>query len=144
MKRQEKYSNTDTFCYYNANPKNRITADCAIRAIAAATEIPYNDVVLGLAKVQCETGYEPTTGKGLDIYMDMIGWVKHSQPKKVNNKKYTGHEFCKMLQDRNDMRGIVCNIGGHHMAAIKQGKIHDIWDCTYKCIGNWWTKKGTD
>lgn len=30
MTRQEKYPNTDTFTYYNANPKNRITGDCML------------------------------------------------------------------------------------------------------------------
>ena len=36
MKREDKFKDTATFHYYNANPKNRITGDCAFRAISTA------------------------------------------------------------------------------------------------------------
>lgn len=150
MTRAEKYPDTDTFTYYNANPKNRITADCAIRAIATATGIPYNDVVRGLAEIQCETGYEPTMGKGLELYMKSIGWVKHPQPRKPDGTKYTGAEFCSRLWHMGAWDSVVCNIGGHHMVAIKEVrcagsiryryKVHDIWNSTGRCVGNFWTK----
>lgn len=153
MERRQKYPNTKTFRYFNANPKGRITADCSIRAISKATGLDYNDVVMGLAKVQCETGYEPTMGKGLEIYMESIGWEKQSQPKKASGKKYTGEEFCKYLNKNLDGwygEGIVANIGGHHMVAImptdnldkqENWKVFDIWDSTDGCIGNYGTKK---
>lgn len=148
MTRKEKYKDTATFHYYNANPKNRITGDCAYRAIAAATGIPYNEVVMGLAKVHCETGYEPTEGKGLEAYMKSIGWVKHKQPRKYDNTKYTGKEFCKELMrydseidSGDDMHHILANIGGHHMVAIISGQVWDIWNSTNGCIGNYWTKE---
>ena len=57
MKRQEKYPDTSTFHYYNANPHNRITGDCWARAICNALEIPYNQVVMEMAEFQCKTGY---------------------------------------------------------------------------------------
>lgn len=154
MERRQKYPNTKTFRYFNANPKGRITADCSIRAISKATGLDYNDVVIGLAKVQCETGYEPTMGKGLEIYMESIGWEKHPQPKKSSGKKYTGEEFCKFLNKCGwwNCDGIVANIGGHHMVAImptdtndpqENWKVFDIWDSTDGCIGNYWTKKAS-
>lgn len=39
MKRQEKYPETRTFHFHNANPKNRITGDCVTRALCTALEI---------------------------------------------------------------------------------------------------------
>ena len=96
MKRQQKYPDTDTFRYYNHNPKNRITGDCAIRAISLATEIPYNEVVMGLAKLQCETGYDAM--KNISRYMESIGWVKNRQPRREDRCKYTGDEFCRIQQ----------------------------------------------
>lgn len=56
MKRQEKYPETSTFHYYNANPKNRITTDCVIRAITTALEQDYNKTVMEMAEMQCKTG----------------------------------------------------------------------------------------
>ena len=30
MNRQQKYPNTESFYYFNANPKNKLTTDCVI------------------------------------------------------------------------------------------------------------------
>lgn len=149
MTRQQKYPETRTFHYYNANPKNRITGDCRIRAIATACEVPYNQVVMDLAKIQCETGYDQCCNQGLDILLKQYGWVKQRQPRKSDNTKYTGYEFCEQLQDdpwvftgkEYDYNArIVANIGGHHIVAIVGGKVYDIWDSTDGCIGNYWIK----
>lgn len=42
MKRQDKFPDTTTFHYHNANPHNRITGDCVTRAETVVLEIPYN------------------------------------------------------------------------------------------------------
>ena len=136
--RQEKYPETRTFHYYNANPKNRITGDCRIRAIAVACEVPYNKVVMDLAKIQCETGYDQCTNQGIDILLKQYGWIKHKQPRKADNTKYTGKEFCQRIAKKNIR--YVANIGGHHVVAIVNCKVYDIWDSTDGCIGNYWTK----
>lgn len=145
MTRTEKYPETSTFHYYNANPKNRITGDCRIRAIATACEVPYNQVVIDLAKIQCETGYDQTANQGISILMKQYGWVKMKQPRKANNTKYTGDEWCKWLNE-NDNRNerIFCNIGGNHEVCIvktnNKFKVWDIWNSTDGCIGNYWVK----
>ena len=137
MKRQDKYPETSTFHYYNANPKNRITGDCRIRAISVACEVPYNQVVMDLAKIQCETGYDQTANQGISILLKQYGWVKHKQPRKEDNTKYTGKEFCERARY---YENYIANIGGHHIVAIVKGKVWDIWDSTDGCIGNYWTK----
>ena len=73
MRRQEKYPETSTFHYHNANPKNRFTGDCRIRAISVACEIPYNQVVMDLAQIQCETGYDQCAHQGISILMERYG-----------------------------------------------------------------------
>ena len=30
-------------------------------------------------------------------YLDQLGWTKHKQPRKDDNTKYTGKEFCQIL-----------------------------------------------
>ena len=134
--RQEKYPNTRTFNYYNANPKNRITTDCVIRALALALEQDYNNTVMELAVMQCETGYDDGDKKLFDMYLQTKGWKKHPQPRKSNNTKYTGKEFCLKIADKK--KRYVCNIGGNHTVAIIDGKVNDIWDSTDGCIGNYW------
>lgn len=137
--RQEKYPETKTFHYYNANPRNRITGDCRIRAIAVACDVPYNQVVMDLARIQCETGYDQCANQGISILMKEYGWTKHKQPRKLDNTKYTGKEFCERLAQPG--KKYFLNIGGHHEAAIVNCKVWDIWDSTGGCVGNFWTKE---
>lgn len=156
MTRQQKYPETKTFHYFNANPKNRYTGDCRIRALATATGLDYNLIVMMLAIVQIETGYDQCANQGISILMERLGWTKMPQPRKKNGKKYTGKEFCevqqKWLQDKANHGnewddGIVitprifCNIGGNHEVAIIDGKVWDTWDSTDGCIGNYWIKE---
>ena len=144
--REEKYPNTEVFQYYNRNPKNRLTSDCVIRAISTGLDIPYNQVVMEMAQMQCDTGYDDASPQLIDKYLKSRGWVKQKQPRKDDNTKYTGKEFCLELQnniwydDVNAQHKIIANIGGHHIVAIIKGKIHDTWNSSRGCIGNIWVK----
>lgn len=150
MTRQEKYKDTRTFHFYNANPKNRITGDCVTRALCTALEIPYNQCVMEQAQVQCETGYDNATAQGIDYYLKRKGWKKCKQPRKWDGTKYTGEEWCKELSSSFEFIGksIVANIGGHHTVCIKETdginglhKVWDTWNSTQGCIGNYWIKE---
>ena len=134
--RREKFPNTDTFEYYNANPKGRITCDCVARAICTALEKSYSEVLREMVELSIETGYEYTDKKCIDKYLESKGWKKEKQPRKSNNKKYTGAEFVKGFEDT-----CVANIGGNHIVCIKNGKVYDTWDSTDGCIGNYWIKR---
>lgn len=138
MTRQEKYPDTKTFHYYNANPKNRITGDCVFRAFTLAMNQDYNTTVMEMAELMCKTGYAMNDSKGESKYLEMKGWTKHKQPRKPDGTKYTGEEFCKMLAKKNQK--YIAHIGGHHVVAIVNCKVWDIWDSTDGCIGNYWTK----
>ena len=147
MKRTERYQNTSTFFYYNANPHHRITPDCAIRAISTGTQIPYDTVIRELAEMSIKTGYAIASKELTDRYLKSKGWVKCKQPRKYDNTKYTGKEFCRELLAYDcSLPGdfcidrVIAHIGGHHIVAIIEGKVHDIWDSTNGCIGNYWVK----
>ena len=150
MKRTERFPDTDTFVYFNANPKNRITGDCAFRAISTAMNQDYKETIMEMASMACETGYAINDPKGIEKYLKSKGWIKHSQPRKDDNTKYTGDEWCKHISINKFKGNIIANIGSHHIACIKptysgsgfndRYKIHDIWNCGYRCVGNYWTK----
>ena len=147
MTRQTKYPNTDTFLFFNANPKNRITGDCVTRAMSLAMEIPYNDLVMDIARFNIETGYVAYYHQ--EKYLDSKGWVKHNQPKHEDGTKFTGKEFCAYLNElskRKKIGNVIAMIGCHHIVCIKPSvngkyKVHDIWDSSVHCIGRWWTKE---
>lgn len=151
--RIDKYPETETFIYYNRNPKNKITGDCAIRAISTALDQDYNKTLMEMAELSCKTGYMFNDKKGIDRYLTSKGWVKHKQPRKSDNTKYTGKEWCEYISAFDPYaysRNIVANIGGHHIVAIlptgenkdrQNYKVHDTWNSTYKCVGNYWVKE---
>ena len=126
--------NTDSFIYYNANPKNRKTSDCVFRAISKFLDQDYNMTIMEMAELSCKNGYCINSKKQIEIYLSNKGLIKHRQPRKDDNAKFTGKEFVK--------QGIDCiaNIGGHHITCIINGKIYDTWDCSDGCIGNYYTK----
>ena len=138
MTRQEKYKDTETFHFYNANPKNRITGDCTFRAVATALEQSWEETVMEMAELSCKNGYALNDTKGTERYLECKGWIKHRQPKKADGTKYTGAEFCKLLVDPD--KRYIAHIGGHHIVAIVDRRVYDIWDSTGGCIGNYWTK----
>lgn len=142
MKRQDKYQNTNTFVYYNANPKNRITGDCVIRALCTGMNESYEKVYKELFEFSLKNGYMLNDKKCYEKYLASKGWLKIPQPRKCDNTKYTGKEFCQMAQEYtfNYPSRMIASIGGHHIVAIVEGRVHDIWNSTSKCIGNYWRK----
>jgi hypothetical protein len=137
MKRQDKYPETSTFHFHNANPKNRTTTDCVFRAISTALKQDYNQTVMEMAEMTCKTGFAMNDNKGITKYLESKGWTKHSQPRKSDGTKYTGKEFCQSFINKQER--CVASIGGHHVVAIVNGKVYDTWNSTDGCIGNYWT-----
>lgn len=149
-KRRAKHPDTEYFHYYNANPKNKVTSDCVIRAVCTVLGKPYEEVVVEMAQLQAKTGHDCRCNMGISKYMEMQGWTKLKQPRKDDNTKYTGKEFCQTLlhpiysEELNlpdcEMNRVLANIGGHHIVAIMSGQIWDIWNSTEGSIGNIWVK----
>lgn len=128
---------TETYMFHNVNPKGYITGDCLTRAIALATDLSYEDVVMGLAKTQIETCR--CGNEHFPIYLESIGWAKNKQPRKSNGKKYTIDEFCKKIAEPSKRYVISC---AGHITCVVDKKIHDIWNCGEMSVGNYWTRKG--
>lgn len=137
MRRQDKYPDTDTFKFYNANPKGLYSEDCVIRAVCTALNQSWEQTVVEMTKLGLQIGRVCNDSKTMEIYMERKGWVKHRQPRKPSGRKVTGKEFCKCAEFG---ERYLCNIGGHHVVAVVDKRIHDIWDSTEGCIGNWWSR----
>lgn len=164
MKRQDKYPDTTTFHFHNANPKNRFGEDCVIRAISTALEQSWEQTVLEMTELGIKYGYVLNDTHLFPKYLKSKGWQKCAQPRKDDKTKYTGKEFCRYLDihssigwySNNIISGnVIANIGGHHVVAFVPTpvttsikgyayKLYDIWDSTGGCIGNYWVKKFTE
>ena len=123
------------FRYYNANPDDRRTDDCVIRAIALATNQSWDDVMMGLAGCAVKHHYMINCPELYDKYLKQFGFKKQKQPRKKDNKRVRADEFCKTFKGT-----AVANLGAGHVACLKGGYVFDIWDSSHEIVGNYWIK----
>ena len=137
----------DKFINVNKNPKGKKTGDCVIRALVAALNKDVREVVEGLTDIYVNKGWFINDSKCYDIYLKQNNYIKCLMPRKPDNTKFTAEEFCLYLNDREDVTGVVlAHVGGHHISTFvnmgtdnnKDYRIQDTWDCSTKCVGNWW------
>lgn len=149
---KKKYPDTDTFHFHNANPKGKITPDCSIRAISTVLQQSWEQTLREMTELSIKTGYFINENKCINKYMQSKGFVLCKQPRKDDNTKYTGTEFCRTLmhpiysEDLKlttkvfEINRILANIGGHHIVAIMSGQVWDTWNSTNGTIGKVWVK----
>ena len=92
--------NTKYFTYHNANPKGKITADCVVRALSLAMKKSWDEVLTDLYTYALKYKQMLNDDVLYKKYLKDNGWVILKQPRKWDNTKYTGVEFCQELQER--------------------------------------------
>lgn len=145
-KRMDKYPDTKSFHFHNANPKGKMTCDCSIRAVSTAMRMTYEDTAREMLEYTFSTGLMINDPKHIEKFLQHKGWIKCKQPKKKDNTKYTGKEFCEkamnygLLSTNYDTTSIVANVGTHHIVAIMDGRIYDTWNSSGGKVGNLWVR----
>lgn len=131
---------TDVFKFNNPNPKNNRTTDCVVRAIALATHRAWGTVYREMFEFSFERGRMVGDATLIDLYLKHLGWVKHPSPRRPDNHRYRGYEFCReYIPQHLAGKTIIANIGAEHIVAIIDGRVNDIWNSTNGAIGNYWT-----
>lgn len=110
--------------------------DCAVRAVAIATESDYKQVYDELFAI---CGASPRNGvsrEAIDAYMQRIGWHWHSTMRVGSG--------CTVHMKANELPSgrIVCRLS-KHVAAVVDGVLHDTYDCTRggtRCVYGYWHK----
>ena len=74
-------TNTKSFKFYNANPKDRRTGDCVIRAICTAMDKSWDDVAKGLFEYVIKDKVAMGSTECYSKYLADNGWIKQKQPK---------------------------------------------------------------
>lgn len=131
---------TEVFKYHQVNPKDRLSGDAIIRAIAIAEGRSWEEVLMDMTEKSVSLGYLPVDKRFYTRYLKDRGWLKQSQPVKPDGTKYLGWEFCKTIAK--SLRGctdsLIVNIGSYYVTTIVDGVIHDTWDCSGRYVGNYW------
>jgi hypothetical protein len=129
-------SNTQTFTYHNKNPKQIRASDCVIRAIAAVSNKTWEEILSSILPYALKLKRMPNEKQTYAQYLRDQGYIMQPAPRRGDNRKVTGKDFC--LENPNITA--IAHIGGKHIVAIINGKVHDTWDSTNGTIGNFWTK----
>ena len=123
------------FIKTNPHPAGKKTGDCVVRALAIAEDKKWIDVYDTLCKVGRKLYEIPNSRKVYENYLILGGWTKQRMPKHPTGKRYTLRE----LADEKKESTIVVSVA-RHLATVKNGNLLDTWDCSRKCVGNYFTK----
>jgi len=124
----------------NVNFKNRSTTDCVVRAITSATNKKYTEILDMLIKEYKRTGNHIADPKNYSKVLAELGFIKYTQPKKWDKKKYRIDE----IQEVTNQETIIISVN-KHLTCIKtinkRKFLIDTWDCRNKYIRNYWIRK---
>lgn len=126
----------------NVNPKGLKTGDCVVRAISYATNKEWDEVYRDLCVLGVSMKRMPNEKQVYEKYLEKCGWVKHKQPKNICNTKYTVKDFLDEYMPAGTI--FIISVANHLTCARYDGmeeySLIDTWDCSFKCVGNYWTK----
>ena len=139
MNRKLRMINTDTYEYVNVNPKNKFGADCVVRAIALATDQSWEQTIRELTELGIKMGYVLNDDHVYSKYLEQKGFVQCKEPRDIFNKKMSLSDYISICEGNTGT--IVVNAGSHHLSVIINGKVKDIWNCSYNTMHKYWKKK---
>ena len=121
--------------------KAKNVGDCAIRAIAIATDKDYKEVYNDLKKLNNGVSCRNGTPKKVDKkYLTQLGWVWH--PTMLIG------QGCKVHLDANELpQGTLIVNLSRHLTCVKDGIIYDTYNCSRgerRCVYGYWTKSTTN
>lgn len=119
------------FVYHNENPKRKLNAnDCVTRAITFATDMPYEEVS---RKLWMTADLYNCDRLCKFCYSNFINNVL--KYKEVNCDRLTIGEFA----DLHPYGTYLIRIEGH-LTVIRDGVLHDIWDCRRELCDTVWKR----
>ena len=123
------------FKRYNANPANKNTIDCTIRAISTATGKSWRSVFAGI----CAEGFEsfdmPSSNAVWGRYLRKNGYTRMIIPNTCPDC-YTIADFC-----NDHPYGTYILATGTHVVAVIDGNYYDTWDSGNEIPIFYWQKE---
>ena len=117
---------------YNANPVANNVEDCAIRAVALALDIPWDDAFDEVASMAKSMGVMPHNNAAWGAVLRKHGFKRAIIPNECPDC-YTAADFCK------DYPVGVYVLGfGSHTATVIDGNIFDTWDSSEEIPQYFW------
>lgn len=106
----------------NLNPCRRIVGDCAVRAVAIALNISWEDAYIMLADMGLQMCEIMNANSVIDAVLHEHGFYKEVLPP-FRNDSYTAEKFC-----RDNPVGVYVLGFGTHVATVIDGNLMDAWN----------------
>lgn len=120
--------------YYNPNPAGRSVGDCAIRAIAKALDLSWDDAYDLVTEAGKKMADMPSSDSVWGAVLRMNGFYREVLPNTCPDC-YTARDFCW----DNPVGTYVLGFGGH-VATVKDGILFDSWNSSDEIPQFFWTK----
>lgn len=114
--------------YYNPNPSNQHVGDCAVRAIAKATDSDWESVYIGLTMEGLHLYDMPASAYVIGMYLHKKGF-EHQMIPSICPACTTIEKFAE-----EHPRGTYIAVTEGHMTAIQDGDYFDTWDSGQEII----------
>ena len=120
---------------YNPNPTGRHVGDCAVRAIAKALKIDWEDAYKLIVSNGYAMGDMPSSDSVWGAVLRQNGFYRKSIPNTCP-ECYTAEDFC----IDNPVGTFVLGFGGH-VATVVNGDLFDSWDSSREIPVYVWYRK---
>lgn len=121
--------------YYNPNPLHRVVGDCAIRAVAKALSIEWEEAYGKLASAGFAMGDMPSSDSVWGAVLRKNGFSRAVVPNKCPDC-YTAEDFA-----REHSSGVFVLGFGGHVATVVNGDLYDSWDSSREIPQFFWFRK---
>ena len=108
--------------HFNNNPTSRNVGDCAVRAVAKALDISWEDAYAKIASNGYAMGDMPSSDSVWGSVLRQNGFYREVIPNECPDC-YTAKDFCK----DNPYGIFVLGFGGH-VATVVDGDLYDSWN----------------
>ena len=120
---------------FNPNPAGRSVGDCAVRAISAALEVPWETAFALMATAAYNMGDMPSSNSVWGAVLRQHGFYRESLPNDCPDC-YTFEDFA-----HDHPQGTYVLGTGTHTATVKNGIICDSWDSRKEIPQYYWYRK---
>lgn len=122
------------YVYYNPNPVGRSVGDCAVRAVAKALDVSWEDAYSMITANGYRMGDMPSSDSVWGSVLRQNGFYKQIIPTTCPDC-YTAEDFC----EDNPKGTYVLGFGGH-VATVKDGMLFDSWDSSREIPQYFWSR----
>lgn len=126
-----------SFIPYNPNPKGTLTGDCAIRAVAKATDMPWENAYTALTVEGYKKGDLPNANHVWGTYLKSKGFKREIIPDTCPDC-YTVRDFAE-----DHPKGMFVLALDNHVVTVFDGDYFDAWDSGNEIPLYYWYKEGS-